>query len=180
MLATLITTSAMMTSARTVVISLIRRGTRPGSCLTACQLAADPDGADGYIWLGRGEAEHVPDAAQGVDQPRFGAVHLTAEHGHIRLDDPGVAAEVVVPHMVENLHLGQHPVRVAHEVAQQLELGGGKLHRLPGAPHFVAVLVEFQVGELQPGRRLGTVSPGATEPGPDRGDAPLRLNGLVT
>src|SRR5215467_2894906 len=119
MLTTLITTSAMTTRARTAVISLIRRGTRPGRCLTACQLAADPDGADGAdgcIWLGRGEAEHVPDAAQGVDQPRLGAVHLAAEHGHVRLDDPGVAAEVVVPHMVENLHLGQHPVRVAHEI----------------------------------------------------------------
>src|SRR5215469_15084164 len=167
MLATLITTSAMVTNTRTAVISLIRRGTRPGSCLTACRRLADPGWNVLDMRLGRGEAEHVPDAAQGMDQPRLGTIHLAAQHGHVRLDDPGVAAEVVVPHMVENLHFGQHPVCVAHEVTEQLELGGGKLHRLPAAPHLVAVLVEFEVGELQPRRRLGTVSPGAAEHGPD-------------
>src|SRR5215467_16266344 len=163
MLAMLITASAIATSARTAVISLIRNGTRPDSCRKACRRLADPGWNVVDMRLGRGEAEHVPDAAQGVDQPRLGAVHLAAQHGYVRLDDPGVAAEVVVPHMVENLHLGQHPVRVAHEVAEQLELGRGKLYRLPGAPHFVAVLVEFQVGELQSRRRFGTVSPGAAE-----------------
>src|SRR6516165_11570756 len=163
MLAKLITASAMTTSASTAEISLVFRGTRPGSILTACQWAAGPVGAGADIRLGRRQAQHVPDAAQRVDQPRLGAVDLAAEHGHVRLDDPGVTAEVVVPDMVENLHLGQHPVRVAHEVAKQLELGGGELHRRPGAPYLVAVLVEFQVGELQPRCRLGAVSPGAAE-----------------
>src|SRR5215471_2056000 len=120
MLATLITTRAMTTSARTAVISLIRIGTRPAACCIACQRPGDAGGTNVDMRLGRGEAEDVPYAAQGVDQPRLGAVHLAAEHGHVGLDDPGVAAEVVVPHMVENLHLGQHPVRVAHEVAEQL------------------------------------------------------------
>src|SRR5215470_18522922 len=170
MLTTLITASAMMTSARTAEISLIRRGTRPGSCLRPRWWPWGPGGTKVDITSGRGKPEHVPHAAQGVDQPRLGTVHLAAEHGHVRLDDPGVAAEVVVPHMVEDLHLGQHPVRVAHEIAEQLELGRGKLYRLPGAPHFVAVLVEFKVGELQPRRRLGTISSGAAEHGPDPGD----------
>src|SRR5260370_31826043 len=109
MLAKLITASAMMTSASTAEISLVCRGPRPGSSLTARQRAADPEGADADIGLGRGEPEHVPDTAQRVDQPRLGAVDLAAEYGHIRLDDPGVTPEVVVPDVVEHLHLRQHP-----------------------------------------------------------------------
>src|SRR5215831_9020524 len=138
MLAMLITASAMTTSASTAEISLVCRGTRPGSSLRACQWAADPEGADADIRLGRGKPQHVPDAAQRVDQPRLGAVDLAAEHGHVRLDDPGVAAEVVVPDVVEDLHLRQHPVGVAHEVPQQLELGRGELDGLPGPPHLMA------------------------------------------
>ena len=34
--------------------------------------------------------------------------------------------EVVLPHPVEDLGLGQHATRVAHEEAQQLELGRGE------------------------------------------------------
>ena len=72
--------------------------------------------------------------------------------------------------MVEDLHLGQHPVGVAHEVPQQLELGGGELNLLPAAPYLVAFLVEFEVGEGEPGRRLDPVSPGAAEHGADPRD----------
>src|SRR5215469_13375585 len=167
MLTTLITASAMMTSARTAEISLIRRGTRPGSCLRPRWWPWGPGGTKVDITSGRGKPEHVPHAAQGVDQPRLGAVHLAAEHGHVRLDDPCVAAEVVVPHMVEDLHLGQHAVGVAHEVPEQLELRRGQLDRLPGPPHLVAVLVELEVGELQPGRGLGGVTPGTAQHRPD-------------
>src|SRR5215831_9579941 len=102
--ATLITPRAIATRASTAVISLIRSGVRPGSRRTFCQRPLNPDSSD---MLGRREPEHVPDAAQGVDQPWPAAVHLAAQHGHIGLDDPGVAAEVVVPHVVEDLHLGQ-------------------------------------------------------------------------
>src|SRR5215831_21067902 len=105
--AMLMAASAMTTSASTAVISLIRSGTRPGSCRIFCQrrLRPNPDDMSGLL-RGR-KPEHVPDAAQGVDQPWPAAVHLTAQHGHVGLDDPGVAAEVVVPHVVEDLHLGQ-------------------------------------------------------------------------
>src|SRR6516165_5390285 len=120
MLTMLITASAIATSARTAVISLTRSGMRPTHCRNSCRRPADRGGTKVDMALGRGEAEHVPDTAQGMDQPWLGAVHLAAEHGHVRLDDPGVTAEVVIPHMVENLHLGQHPVRVAHEVAKQV------------------------------------------------------------
>src|SRR5215469_6385067 len=125
MLATLITVSAITTRARTAVISLTRNGTRPDNCRRACRWLAEPGCDVVDIRLGRGKPQHVPDAAQRVDQPRLGAVDLAAEHGYVRLDDPGVPPEVVVPDVVEDLHLGQHPVGVAHEVPQQLELGRG-------------------------------------------------------
>src|SRR5215472_6417599 len=108
-----------------------------------------------WSWsLGGRQPEHVPDTAQGVDQARLDGVDLAAEHRHVRLHDSCVTAEVVVPDVVQDLHLGQYPVGVAHEVPEQLELGGGELDLGAVPPHLVAVLVELEVGELQPRRRL--------------------------
>ena len=45
----------------------------------------------------------------------------------------GVAAPVVLPDVVEDLRLRQHAAGVEHQVAQQLELGGGQVDGLPGA-----------------------------------------------
>ena len=74
-------------------------------------------------------------------------VDLLAKVGDVELDDVGLAAEVVVPHPVEDLGLGQHPLGVAHEVAEQLELGGGELDLGAGADHLVTVLVHRQVAD---------------------------------
>src|SRR5215467_9446356 len=167
-LLTLMTVSAIATSASRADTSLMRSETWSGSSRRGSQNRRKRE--DMARPLRRGQPEHVSDAAQGVDQPRPAAVHLASQHGHVGLDDPGVAAEVVVPHMVEDLHLGKHPVGVAHEVAQQLEFRGGQLDRPPGPPYLVAVLVELEVGELQPGRGLGGIAPGAAQHGPDAGD----------
>ena len=51
--------------------------------------------------------------------------------------------------MVEDLCLAEHPSRVEHEVAEQLELGGRELEQVARARHLVAVLVEREVGEHQ-------------------------------
>src|SRR5215472_14122343 len=91
------------------------------------------------------EPQYIADAAERVQQMRLGRVDLSAQHGHVRLDDPGVPPEVIVPDMVEDLHLGEHPVRVPHEVAQQLELGRGQLDLLAAPPYLMAVLVQLQV-----------------------------------
>jgi hypothetical protein len=72
--------------------------------------------------------------------------------------------------VVQDLHLGQHPVGVAHEVTEQLELGGGELDLLAGPPHLVALLVQLQVGEGQPRGRLGPLAAGAPEHGADPGE----------
>ena len=43
-------------------------------------------------------------------------VNLAAQVGNIGLNDGGVAIEVVLPHVVENLRLGQYAVGVEHQV----------------------------------------------------------------
>src|ERR1700745_3220185 len=128
--------SASATSASSAVISLTRSGVRCESRASAFRVMTD------RVLRGR-QPEHVADPAQGVDEPRLNRVDLPAEHGHVGLHDAGVATEVVVPHVVQDLHLGQHPVGVAHEVTEQLELGGGELDLLPGPPTLVAFLVEL-------------------------------------
>ena len=89
--------------------------------------------------------------------------------------------EVVVPDVVEDLRLGQHPVGVAHEVAQQLELGGGQRDRLAGLPHLVAVVVEFDVGEGRAGGVGSRPSPPVRRSTARiRAITSSRLNGFVT
>src|SRR5579872_7303369 len=120
-LAMLIAASAMITRASTAVISLVRSGVRWDSRRAAASgdrtgLRALPapvsvTSASGVTpvtrkpFLRGREPQHVPDTAQGVDQPRVPGVDLPAQHGHVRLNDPGVTAEVVVPHVVQDLHL---------------------------------------------------------------------------
>src|SRR6478752_9289742 len=91
--------------------------------------------------------EDIPETSHGVDHRLAAGVDLLAQVGDVKLDDVRLAAEVVVPHPVEDLRLGQHAPRVAHEVAQQLELGRGEVDLLAAAGHLVAVLVEGEVAD---------------------------------
>src|SRR6266540_2868363 len=95
-----------------------------------------------------------------MDQPGLNRVELAAQVVDVGLDDAVVAAEVVAPHVVEDLALGQYPARVGHEVAQQLELGGRQRHPGAAPPDLVRLLVQLQVGEGEPGRtRLAAGAP---------------------
>src|SRR5579863_5630925 len=95
--------TAAMTSASSPVISLVRRDVRSDRSRKAPQgWLAVPIAAIS----GRREPQHVSHAAQGVDQPRFLGIDLAAQDRHVRLDDARVTAEVVVPHVVQDLHLG--------------------------------------------------------------------------
>src|SRR5271165_568309 len=114
----LMTASAMTTRANTAAISLVRSDVRLEIRRTTSQGRAAqwpvrplaPSAVMPDQYLRRRQPQHVPDAAQGMDQPRFLGVDLAPQHGHVRLHDARIAAEVVVPHVIEDLHLGQHPV----------------------------------------------------------------------
>src|SRR6187455_454957 len=100
-----------------------------------------------------GLAERVADEPYRLDQRRAERVELLAQVADVRLDDVRVAAEVVVPHVVEDLALRQDAPRVQHQEPEQLELGASQLDQRVAAPHFTCLLVERQVGEAH--RALG-------------------------
>src|SRR6202044_1922589 len=74
--------------------------------------------------------QHVADAADGMDERHPARVDLLAQVADVQLDDMRLAAEVIVPHPVQDLRLGQHPPGVAHEEPEQLELGRGQVDEL--------------------------------------------------
>ena len=77
-----------------------------------------------------------------MDQLRLAGIDLAAQVGDIGLDHIAIAAEIVVPHIVQNLGLGQHHFLVLHEVAQEVELGGRKLDELAGLGDLMGVIVK--------------------------------------
>src|SRR5438270_12119832 len=106
-------TSAAATSTSSDVISLVRSGVRSERSRSAARgrfvqwrpMLLAPCAVMAERTLRSRQPQHVPHAAQGVDQPRLLRIHLAAEPGHVRLDDAGVAAVVVVPDMAQDLHL---------------------------------------------------------------------------
>ena len=113
-----------------------------------------------------------------MQQPWLARVDLAAEVGDVRLDDVGLAVEVVVPDVIEDLGLGQHPLRVGHEVAEQLELRGREGDQLAGLPDLVGVVVEGEVGEGQPAVGGVDLGPGPAQHGSDPGDDLAQAEGL--
>src|SRR5262245_52787087 len=91
--------------------------------------------------------EDIAGSTQGMDHRRPARIDLLAEVRNVELHDVRLAAEIVVPDPVEDLSLAQHPARVAHQVSQELELGGGQRDRLSTAPDLVAVLVHDEVAD---------------------------------
>src|SRR6476620_9651293 len=138
--------------------SLLRSVHEPGLAQRGRDVRADPvaGSVTASGWSGSTSAascrsarrlEDIPHASHGVDHRLTAGVDLLAQVGDVELHDVGLAAEVVVPDAVEDLRLGQHPLGVAHEVAQQLELGGRQLDRRTAAGDLVAVLVEGEVAD---------------------------------
>src|SRR5689334_4696214 len=100
--------------------------------------------------------EHVSDLADRADQRRADRIELPAQVADVGLDDVRVAGEVVLPHVLEDLALREHPPRVVQEVAQEGVLGGGQIDPGVAAVHLMAILVESDVGEAEHlGRRPG-------------------------
>ncbi len=61
------------------------------------------------------------------------AIDLLAKIGDVRFDDGRVPAPIVLPHVIENLRLGQHAAFIVHEVAKKLVFGGAQVDWLSGS-----------------------------------------------
>src|SRR5699024_9279283 len=141
--------------------------------------AAPPAGSAGPSSGTFGGAQHVADAALGVDHRLTDHVHLAAQVRDVGLDDPHLAGPVVVPHVVQDLGLGDHAAGVQHQVPQQLELGGGQLDVHVPAVHLVGVLVQAQVAHHQRALHRGLrPAVGATQHRPDPRDDLLETERL--
>ena len=106
-------------------------------------------------------------------------VDLLAQVRHVGLDDARFAAEVVLPHVVEDLGLREHASRIQHEVAQQLELGRRKRNFLAGLADLVRILVELDVGERKQARALVLhAAAGAAQHCADPGEHLFEAEGL--
>src|SRR5690242_14299273 len=101
---------------------------------------------------GPGLAQRVAHAADGVDQRRPVDVELLAEVADVGLEHARVAAEVVLPGVLEELRAREDAPGVEHEVAQEPVLGRGELHVLPRPRDLVRVLVELDVLEREAAR----------------------------
>ena len=77
-----------------------------------------------------------------MDQLRLAGIDFAAQVRDIGLDHVAIAAEIVVPHVVQNLGLRQHHFLVLHQVAQEVELGGRKLDELTGFGDLMGVIIE--------------------------------------
>ena len=108
-------------------------------------MPSEEPGAQRHVRPGLAD-QRVADAADGVDQAGLDVVELAAQVADVGLDDAAVAAEVVLPHVVEDLRLRQHPALVDQQVAQQVVLGGRERHLGRRAGHPVGVVVELEVG----------------------------------
>ena len=99
------------------------------------------------------------------------AIDLPAQVAHVRFEHACVAAEVVVPHVVEDLSAGQHPTGVDEQVTQQPVLRVRQLDNLAVAPDLVRFVVELEVGE----RELAVLGLGVAVP-----DVVMGLRKMVT
>ena len=111
-----------------------------------------------------------------MDQRRIEAVDLLAQVADVGLDDVGIAVEVVVPHVVEDLALGQDPAGVLEQVPQQVELGGRQLDERALAPDLVGLVVHLEVREREPLAVHGGY--GAAQHGVDPGHELVEAEGL--
>src|SRR5664279_4575548 len=101
-----------------------------------------------------GGLEDITEAPHRVDHRFPSGVDLLPQVRDVQLDDVRLPTEIVVPHPVQDLRLGHHPLRVAHEEAQQFEFGRGEADQVVAPAHLAGVLVEHQVANHD-GHRVG-------------------------
>src|ERR1035437_9213823 len=100
-----------------------------------------------------------------MDDRRADRFELLAEIADVGLDHVAASAEVVVPHVVEDLGLGQHVARGEEEETKQVELGGREGDGLTGPSHFVGALVHLDVGKAEDALVFGFAADAAEDGG---------------
>src|SRR3954468_2858591 len=104
--------------------------------------------------------EHVPRAADRVQQPRLAAgLELAAQVGDEDLDRVRRRERVVAPDLFQQPLARDHDALVAHEVLEQLELALGQLDGAVAAHDLVRVRVQREVGDDERGRAAGRPAP---------------------
>jgi hypothetical protein len=101
--------------------------------------------------------------------PPEGPVELVAQVAHVDLDDVGVALELVVPDMLEDLTLGDGLAPAVEQELQQGQLPGRELHLDRAPPGPLGGRVEAQVAGLEHGRALAG-APAQQRPQPRQQD----------
>ena len=113
-----------------------------------------------------------------MDDPLLAlGLELAAQVADVDLEDVGVAAEVVVPHPLQDGRAGQDLARVLQEQGQQVELLAGQRDG-PLAPDLVGGAVHAQVAEAQLGR-AGAVAGPASARSFTRTSSSSKANGLT-
>ena len=88
-----------------------------------------------------------PPCRPGVDQRLPTAIDLPAEVADVRLDHAAVTVEVVGPDVRQDPLLGQRPTAMAHEEAQQPELGRRQCQPLGAPSHITVERIELEVAD---------------------------------
>src|SRR4051794_23377682 len=97
--------------------------------------------------------EHVPRAADGVQEPRLALrLELAAQVRHEHLDRVRRRERVVAPDLLEQALARNDDALVAHQELEQLELALGQLDPALAARDLMRVGVELEVGADQGGR----------------------------
>src|SRR5439155_4677321 len=100
----------------------------------------------------RSSTQHVPRAANRVQQPRLAArLELAPQVGDEDLDGVRLRERVVAPDLVEQALARDDDPLVAHEVLEQLELALGQLDVALAAADLVGVRVEREIADGQRG-----------------------------
>src|SRR4051812_11659894 len=105
-------------------------------------------------------AQRVPDAANGVQQPRLAALfELPPQVADVDPERVRGRAEVVAPHALVDLRARQHLTGVAHEELEEVELGACQLQAALAAVRLARRRVDEHVGEAE----RSVARPGASQ-----------------
>src|SRR6185437_12272012 len=77
---------------------------------------------------------------------------LGAESAHIYLDDVGIAVEVEIPYVLQDVALRQHLVGMAQQILEDREFTAGELDLPAAKPHPSRRRVKSQIARLEHGR----------------------------